>query len=197
LKTAEVKNKVRYKMLYKAKVNEDEGVFKAPKTSKEVLGYELTQEFFVDNSGFGAKGESALTAGQFLQKVRQGFYYGITGAGQFQVYIGEFKKVNRKKQYDNIGILSSKKVKNNTRLTEYKDGRKVLTLHQTDIITWTTDGKIILNNGGYDTRTTRQRFNEFLGVDFCIYRKNSKTWIYDKRNGDITLEFFNGIELPI
>lgn len=186
-------------MLYRAKVNEDDGVFKASKTKKDVLGYELTQEFFVDNSGFGSEGESALTAGQFLKKVKAGFYYGITDIGQFQVYIGEFKKVNRKKQYEILGILSSKKVKNNTRLTEYKDGRRILTLHQTDMITWLPNGKIILNNGGWDTMTTRARFNEFLPDGIYIYRKRGKTYIEDKRffndNEKKDIEFKNGIEI--
>jgi len=184
-------------MLYKAKKNCDEGVFKCKNIGDSIpLGYEKVNSFFVDNSGMGTDSEMALTAGRFLSQVKEGLYYGITSIGQFQVYIGEFKKINktRKELYTEKGILSSKLVKNNTRLTEYIDGHKTLRLHQTDIITWQGD-KIILNTGGWDTLTTRARFNEFLGQDIMVYRKNGKTWVYDKRNGDITLEFTDGMEL--
>jgi len=47
----------------------------------------------VDNSGFGSDDETALTPANFLAKVRAGFFYGIIEQGQFQVYIGEFKKL--------------------------------------------------------------------------------------------------------
>ena len=82
------------KMLYRAKVDGDEGIFKGVKnigtTTPE--GYTVVEDYFVDNSGWGREGEPALTGAQFIKKVKKGFYYGITGVGQFQVYISEFKK---------------------------------------------------------------------------------------------------------
>lgn len=80
-------------LLYQAKTNGDKEVFKCKKTSKDIKGYELVQEFFVDNSGFGSESEPALTPAMFLREVKAGYYYGITNIGQFQVYIGEFKKL--------------------------------------------------------------------------------------------------------
>jgi len=76
-----------FKMLYKAKVNEDEGIFKGVKMigNDIPIGYELVETYFVDNSGFGTQGEAALTAEHFLHKVKAGYYYGITKAQQIAI----------------------------------------------------------------------------------------------------------------
>ena len=78
--------------MYKAKNDGDIGVRACPVIKKEVKGYILKNEYFVDSSGFGQEGEGALTFNQFLGKVKAGLYYGIIEAGQFQVYIGEYIK---------------------------------------------------------------------------------------------------------
>jgi len=81
-------------MLYRAKSDKDLGVKGCKIIGQGIpLGYELTEKFFVDSSGMGQEGEGALTFGQFLNKVKAGRYYGITEAGQFQVYIAEFKRI--------------------------------------------------------------------------------------------------------
>ena len=181
-------------MLYRAKINKDEGVKGCRIIGKgDVFGYELVNTYFVDNSGFGCDDEIALTFNKFLDKVKIGFYYGIREAGQFQVYIGEFKKIakSRAKIYQEQGIVSSKLVKNNTRLTIYKNGDKVLRLHSTDIIKWQGD-KVILNSGGWQTVTTKSRFNEFLPSNIRVYQKNYQWYVNNK--GQI-LDFKNGLEL--
>jgi hypothetical protein len=58
-------------------------------------GWELTDTLFVDSSGFGRPGEPALTQFQFYTRLKPGYGYAITEAGQFQVYIGEFRKPAR------------------------------------------------------------------------------------------------------
>jgi len=79
---------------YVAESNGDEGVFKCPNFGYyRPEGWNEVQTFFVDSSGFGREGEPALTVGQFLSKVKEGFGYAITEEGQFQVYITEFKAV--------------------------------------------------------------------------------------------------------
>ena len=55
-------------------------------------GYVLEKTYFVDSSGFGSEHEPALTFNQFLQVLRSDRYYAIIEAGQFQVYIGEFRR---------------------------------------------------------------------------------------------------------
>lgn len=50
--------------------------------------------YFVDASGFGHRGEPALTIKEFLDKLEVGYGYAIVEAGRFQVKIGKFCKVN-------------------------------------------------------------------------------------------------------
>ena len=82
------------KQPYIAKHDNDEGVFKCSNFENYSLkNWVESNEYFVDSSGFGREGESALTASQFIAKVKKGFAYAISGVGQFQVYIKEYKKV--------------------------------------------------------------------------------------------------------
>jgi hypothetical protein len=189
------------KALYKAVKDGDENVFKCGKIIGEnntPVGYKVTDVYFVDNSGFGSENEPALTASQFLAKVKSGKYYAITGQGQFQVYVTEYEKIagSRKALYKELGILKSKLVRNNTRLTEYVDGRRTLRLHATDIITWKPDGKIILNSGGWRTHTTKERLNAYINMynttNYCIYQRRFEWFLQD---GDETIEFSDGMEL--
>lgn len=48
------------------------------------------REFFVDTSGFGTRGELALTLDQFLDKVLPSHGYATTQHGQFQAYVAEY-----------------------------------------------------------------------------------------------------------
>jgi hypothetical protein len=187
-------------MLYRAKSDKDIGV-KGCKVVGigDVFGYELIQNFFVDNSGFGSDDEPALTFSNFLTKVKAGYFYGIRDVGQFQVNIGEFKKIAKPRAeiLAEQGIVSSKLIKNNTRLTIYKNGDKVLRLHSTDIIKW-QGNKIILNSGGWDTMTTRARFNEFLPDRISIFRKKGVTYIKNSlKYPDEITEFSDGIEINL
>lgn len=56
-------------------------------------GWELIETYFVDSSGYGAPGEAALTANQFIEKLKPGLGYAIIEVGEFQVVVGEFKQV--------------------------------------------------------------------------------------------------------
>ena len=77
-----------------ANSNGDEGVFKCPSFGYyRPSGWEVTNEFFVDNSGFGSANEPALTAQQFIEFIKEGYGYAITEEGQFQLRITEFKKL--------------------------------------------------------------------------------------------------------
>jgi len=55
--------------------------------------YEKIDELFVDSSGMGSPEEAALTMEQFLDRVVANRAYAITSAGQFQIYVGEYKRV--------------------------------------------------------------------------------------------------------
>lgn len=62
-------------------------------------GWKLIETYFVDSSGFGAEDESALSFRKFLDKLRVGYGYAITEAGQFQVYVGEFRKSEKDNKF--------------------------------------------------------------------------------------------------
>jgi len=81
-------------MLYKAICDGDIGIKGTPKIkSDKQNGYKQTACYFVDSSGFGRDDELALPFAKFLKQVKKGYYYGIAKAGQFQVYINEYKKI--------------------------------------------------------------------------------------------------------
>lgn len=78
---------------YIAKCDNDKDVFSCPTLGNYIpKGYWVSNEYFIDNSGFGSDGEIALTSGQFLSKVKAGYGYAIQDSGQFQVYIREYKR---------------------------------------------------------------------------------------------------------
>jgi len=62
-------------------------------------GWEKVEDLFCDSSGFGSESEPALTQGQLRDKVCEylalpdTYGFAVTEAGQFQVYVGVFKKV--------------------------------------------------------------------------------------------------------
>jgi hypothetical protein len=51
---------------------------------------------FVDSSGFGDEEEPAETIQHFADNLKPGTAYALVEVGQFQVYVGEFKKVKNR-----------------------------------------------------------------------------------------------------
>ena len=184
------------KLLYEAVSDKDEGVFSCPASTKKVKGYTLVNSYFVDNSGFGSEDEPTLTPANFLAKVKAGFFYGIIEQGQFQVYIGEFKKIAkpRAKILAEQGITSSKLISKSCRITKYNNGDFIVRLYSTDIIT-IRGNKIILNSGGYKTLTTKARLNEFLADHNIRVWQEKHNWYIDDRG--TKRDFFDGIELKL
>lgn len=171
-------NKLNYKNVYKAK--------KVSVDTMELKGYKLIDELFVDSSGFGSEDEPALTPDNFEKKLLEllnehgQLNATITGAGQFQVYVGLFKKE---------GVKQSKIIAPNT--LEIIDGdKRIIRLYDTNIITF-EPGKITLNTGGFNTRTTSDRMNKFLSEGFVyrckweFYYRNSRTAKSYKFENDI------------
>ena len=74
--------------MYMAKCNGDTGNFKGVKKmdgKNTPIGYKVTDIYFVDIYGFGSENEPALTASQFLAKVKAGKYYAITVEGYYRI----------------------------------------------------------------------------------------------------------------
>ena len=78
----------------------------------------------------------------------------------------------------------SRKLANNTYLLRRGDDI-VIRLHHTNIITFLHNGEVVLNTGGWQTVTTKDRMNRFGGVR--IYQKNWDWFI--RRDSDIHGEY--------
>jgi len=71
----------------------------------------------------------------------------------------------------------SRKVANNTYL-QRRGGDIALKLHSTDIITWKSDNSIIVDTGGWQTPTTKDRLNNYLPAGCRLYQKDY-IWFWD------------------
>ena len=155
----------------------------------ELKGYELIKELFVDSSGMGAADEPALIQSQFktelteLLKKHGSLTAKITNAGQFQVYVGLFKRTGASKMH---------KVANNTYRINSENGF-IIRLHDTDILS-SQDGIITLDSGGFDTHTTKDRMNRFLPARYSVYQKDWAWYIKDSKENK-TIPFKDGITL--
>lgn len=57
------------------------------------------------------------------------------------------------------------------------DGTRIITLHETPILTFCPDGRIILDFGGYDTVTTRDRMNRLGEGRALVMRSKGRTYV--------------------
>lgn len=168
-------------------------VYKAERSSVETMelkGYELVAELFVDSSGFGAPDEPALTASQFdreltsLLNTHGTLHAKITGAGQFQVYVGLFKKT-RKSVVNRISTNVTERI--------MEDGTRVIRLYDTDILK-IKGNEYQIFNGGFQTRTTSKWINTYLPANACVYQKS---WDWYIRTGAKELPFQEGMTVTL
>ena len=63
-------------------------------------GWELIDKYFVDSTGIGGSGEPAKSVDQFKRALKSDmdeegiFGYAVIEAGEFQVYVGKFRKLD-------------------------------------------------------------------------------------------------------
>lgn len=158
----------------------------------EMMGYKLIENLFVDNSGFGLDNELAYTKNQFIKEVEKILeknkvvYAKITSVGQFQVYVGIFLKDKKAKHI-------MKKIKGNTYKIETPTGF-IIRYHNTNIIV-KENNSLKIYNGGYETRTTKERINEFLPMGYYVFQK-SYNWFL-KLPDDKIIPFENGYNINI
>lgn len=176
----------------KITLNNIEDIFKAGKCSTDTMklkGYEVVQDLLADSSGFGMPSERAYTKDQLIVKVADlvkehgNLTAKITGVGQFQVWLTLFKKT---------GVNKTKIVSTNVLMIE--DGEKqIIRLYDTDIVAM-DNNEIILNSGGYQTKTTSRWINKYLPQGVRLYQKDFDWYIEDSRGGDaIVTAFIDGI----
>lgn len=142
----------------------------------------------VDNSGFGLDNELAYTKSQFIQEVEKILvdnpiiHTYVTNVGQFQVYVGLFEKT---------GKSQVKKIGNNTYRIDTEQGYKIR-LHNTDILIF-ENNTIKLNNGGWYSKTTKDRMNEYL-TGYYIKQKDYQWYVVNTITGD-TVDYQNNMTL--
>jgi hypothetical protein len=69
---------------------------------------------------------------------------------------------------DLLGSHTSRKVANNTWLTVRENSVQVV-LHQTAVVTWSHDGIMRLDAGGWYTKVTAERINDFTPLDMRLW----------------------------
>lgn len=92
-----------------------------------------------------------------------------------------------------------KKVANNTYLNRLEDNGVeyiALQLHNTNIVMWYSDGRVLLNAGGWRTVTTKSRINEY--AEGAGIAQKAGVW-YVIKDGDIlskeSPKYFDGIDI--
>ena len=88
------------------------------------------------------------------------------------------------KSYGDCKVLLNRKNRDELKLgnnTWVRRGRcgdyYAIVLHNTEIVQFHEDGRIVLSNGGYETRTTKERINEFIPRGY-VSQKNYN-WYYE------------------
>jgi hypothetical protein len=178
----------------KITLNNLQDVYKAEKCNVETMelrGYKLVEEMFVDSSGFGAENEPALTVNQFDKKVKEliekegELQAKMTNCGQFQVYIGFFKKVETPKM---------KKIGQNT-YERWQGRTQIIRYHDTDVIE-IQPNKIILRSGGWETSTTKRRINNFLPKGYNLFQRKFD-WYVSIEKDKKTIPFEDGMIIKL
>lgn len=82
-----------------------------------------------------------------------------------------------------------KKVGNNTYL-EVKDDSIAVRLHDTHVVKYFKSGDIVLNTGGFNTHTTRDRINSYTPNEISVHTKNH---ILKLKVSENTYNFQDGI----
>ena len=85
-----------------------------------------------------------------------------------------------------------KLIMNKTRMYRIEFDKIALRHHDTDIIIFQPN-TIILNNGGWPSRTTKSRMNEFL-VNWMVFQKNFDWYIEHIPTG-LVIDYTHGIQL--
>lgn len=79
---------------------------------------------------------------------------------------------------ERLGRRNSRKLENNTYLIlDPHDKTISIRLHYTDIITMHPDGSFEVNNGGWQTKTTLRRLNDYLPGGWSVYTHDG-TWYW-------------------
>ena len=91
----------------------------------------------------------------------------------------EFSKARNK--------AAGKFLQGNTRLIKLENGDFAVEFHQTNIVTIHADGSYTLRNGGFWTKTTKERINQYSPVNIC---QEKYIWYIQKG-----VKFYDGMRI--
>lgn len=100
-------------------------------------------------------------------------------------------RITVREQREGIESIRHKRIAPNTLEYIRPDGVRVIKLHRTDIIEFHPEF-ILLNTGGWQTITTKDRMNKFIGHNIRIYQQNSIWTVYTAQEQVI---FFDGLKI--
>jgi hypothetical protein len=69
-----------------------------------------------------------------------------------------------------LGAKADRPLENNTRLQRRNCNDIAVKYHDTDIVTFRSDGSIVVNSGGWRTSTTKERINRYAGLHISQYK---------------------------
>lgn len=78
-----------------------------------------------------------------------------------------------------------KPIKCNTRVYAYPSGELAIRLHSTDVLTFSPDGAVRYDTGGWRTVTTKQRFNEYGPDGYRVYSDRGQWRLYGPGPWDV------------
>lgn len=93
-----------------------------------------------------------------------------------------------------LGDKEFLKIGNNTYLVRETQGAVAIQLHNTHIVTFHADGRIVLNSGGYRSVTTRQRMNAVTEQSIYVAQRRFEWFIEmpGAHGGNLVVPFEDG-----
>jgi hypothetical protein len=97
-----------------------------------------------------------------------------------------------------LGKKTSRPLENHTRIERRAENSIAIKYHDTDIVTYFPDGRIIVNTGGWKTKTTKDRINRYTSFqigqynDIWYFYNNGKKYLFIDSgmiNADGTTDF--------
>ena len=105
------------------------------------------------------------------------------------------KQTKREMMQDVENVVGARIVANNTVEYNTTNGSRVIRLHNTNIVMFLKDGRVVLNSGGWKTATTKERINRYLPDGVNLWQERG-AWYVGKRweKNDSSL-FYDGMKL--
>lgn len=85
---------------------------------------------------------------------------------------------------DDVRPLGERRKKHH-RITKIDDDTFACTLYHTDVVTYSRDGRVLVNLGNWDTQTTRDFLHRCMPLGYNNIRSNNRTHIYNTRTPEV------------